>query len=187
MLSEYRFLFSFFCSRFWLTCVNFGCRLFLLLLRSDLASGICPSSWPLPVSLLPFWLVLQKRTSGDLLCSDLGSRQPAFVIFDKYDYSDLQAPALTHLDSLPRELISSSEKMEINGTRAFRGHFPERSPWGESGRVPLPHLTFRPGEEQRDVGAVLSGEDGHGLLPVLDVEPINLAKTKGLFQLISAQ
>lgn len=67
----------------------------------------------------------------------------------------------------------------------FEVIFPNGLP--ESGRVPLPHLTFRPGEEQRDVGAVLSGEDGHGLLPVLDVEPINLAKTKGLFQLISAQ
>lgn len=53
---------------------------------------------------------------------------------------------------------------------------------GESERasehIPLPHLSFRPCEEQRDVGAVLSGENGHGLLSVLNVEPINLTKKK---------
>lgn len=54
--------------------------------------------------------------------------------------------------------------------RSFsRAGSPERQ------RIPLPHLGFRPREEQRDVGAVLSGEDGHGLLPVLNVQTVNLA------------
>lgn len=69
-----------------------------------------------------------------------------------------------------------------------QAHFPEGAPRRESERIPLPHLSFRPCEEQRDVGAVLSGENGHGLFSVLNVKPINLTKKKkSLFQLISVQ
>lgn len=68
-----------------------------------------------------------KRTSYDLLDSDLGLLPSVFVTFDKYAYfllpqplcrAHVDLPSLPSLATEPRELISSSEKTEINGTRA---------------------------------------------------------------------
>ena len=47
--------------------------------------------------------------------------------------------------------------------------------------IPMPashsHLDLGPSQEQGDVGAVLSGEDGHGLLSALDVHTVDLTHT----------
>lgn len=43
-------------------------------------------------------------------------------------------------------------------------------------RCQVLHLHIGPGQQQGEVDAVLRGQEGHGLLPVLDIHPVDLRR-----------